>query len=287
MILNKWFFFFIIVLMIGVLGTGYLIKLNSVPAISFFPLDEQSSFSKTNSDLQLNSDKKDDSYEITWSSGSASDKDMYLRQDASLLFDNGRLRGVHSKWVQDTAEIQIKENVIGKGNSLFQVITFHHGEIHTPKDQIKSIHHMTHANLYVIDSPKAPLEAFVSPKNVYQTRWKKLLDKTTKQQLLLHWNKLFTHFNIDNSSYLAVPLTNLYKYNKEPLPAMSQEQTNQIMGQLWEGLYKNYIIPAASTKKNERVSYIPIVLFDKKQHHLLVLFELNGKKQRLIQNYSK
>lgn len=277
----------IIVLIIGVLGTGYIIKLNAVPVISFFPLDEQSSFSNTNSDLRLNTDKKDDSYGITWTSASTSDKHMYLRQDASLLFDNGRLRGVHSEWVQDTAEIQIKENVIGKGNSFFQVITFHHGEIHVPENQIKSIHHMSHANLYVIDSSEAPLEAFVSPEKDYQTRWKNLLDKTAKKQLLFHWNKLFTSYNIDKDSYLAVPLTNLYKYNNEPLPSMSQEQTNQIMGQLWEGLYKNYIIPVASTKKNEGVNYIPIILFDKKQQHLLVLFELNGKKQRLIQNYSK
>lgn len=283
--MNKWIFLSIIVFMICAFGFVYL-KANTVPTISFFPLDEDSSFSYTNSSLKLQTKKENNSYRINWTSESTSNKKMYLRQDASLLYDNGRLRGVRSKWVQDTAKIQVDEELSGKGSSFFQVISFHHGEIHTNDTQIKSIHHMSHTNMYVIDSARLPLVAFTSPENSEEKRWKKLLERTTKQQLLIHWSQLSRHFNINLDSYLTVPLTNLFKYNKQPLPSMSQEQTDKIIGQLWEGLYKNYVIPAANTDNDKGLNYIPIILFDKQQKHLLVLFELNGKKQKLIQKYS-
>ena len=267
------------------LGITYFVNSNTLQVISFFPLDEQSKFTSTDSSLTLDSDKTNDAYEFTWTSTSISDKNMYLRQDVSLLFDNGILKGAFSKWKQNTDQIEIKQTLSSKNSSLFQVISFHHGEIHSPDDQITSIHHMSEANLYVINTANTEFKAFSSAENQEETTWKNLLDRTTKQQLLFHWNQLFNYFDIDSNSYIAIPLTNLYKYNNKPLASMSQSQSNQIIGQLWEGLYKNYVIPAANSKKNQRNSYIPIVLFDKKQQHLRVLFELNGKKQQLIQKY--
>lgn len=277
--MNKWIFLTLMMLMICVSGILFFSKTDNVPTFSYFPLDEQSHFIKTDSDLRLDSSK------ITWTSDSKSDKNMYLRQDASLLFDNGKLRGVRSKWEQNKEKIGIKETLSFKGSSLFQVISFHHGEIHTSNDQIKSIQDMSDASLYVVDSPSHSVLAFESPVNDSDTAWKNLIDKTVKQELLVSWHQLFKHFDIPIESYLAVPLTNLYKYNKEPLPSMSQEETNQVIGQLWEGLYKNYIIPATKTKNNQGNNYIPIILFDKNHKQLLVLFELNGKKQKLIQKY--
>lgn len=269
-----------------ILSIAYFSKIEDVSTINFFPLDEQSDFIQTESNLRLNSIHANNSHEITWAVDSESDKNMYLRQDASLLFDNGKLRGVRSRWEQNSHKINIKEKILFENSSLFQVISIHHGEIHLNDDQIKSIHGMSRANLYVIDSPAhATLKAFESPKNNSDTEWKDLIDRTVKQELLLSWHQLYKHFHIANESYLAVPLTDLHKYDNEPLPSMSQEKTNQIIGRLWEGLYKNYIIPATKAKNTKGNNYIPIVLFDKQQERLLVLFELNEKKKQLIQKY--
>ncbi|MBY7143373.1 hypothetical protein KFZ56_09990 [Virgibacillus sp. NKC19-3] len=284
--MKNWIFITIALSLITLFGIVYFVKMNTSPAITYFPIDEKTPFTHANTSLELSTAKGNDSYEIDWTSNSRSGKEMYLRQDASLLFDNGRLRGVHSKWMQDTESIYLEEALLSEDSSYFQAISFHHGEVHYPNDEIKSIHQMSNDHLYVIDSPATPLEAFHSPKNKAQNEWKELLDRTTKQQLLHHWHQLFTHFNISSESYLAVPLTNLYHYNNQPLPSMTQEQTNKVIGQLWEGVYKNYIIPAANTENNKLESFVPIVLFDKDNDHLLVLFELNGKKEKLIQNYS-
>ncbi|PAV29064.1 hypothetical protein CIL05_13905 [Virgibacillus profundi] len=283
--MNKGLFISLSVIILG-FSIFFILGINTAPAITYFPDDEDSSFTSANSNLELFLPKGNDSYQLAWTTDSRSDKEMYLRQDASLLFDNGRLRGVRSKWVQDTDHIQIEEKLVSEDSSFFQVISFHHGEIHYPNEQIKSIRQMSADHLYVIDSPNTSLDAFKTPENEFESEWKNLLNRTTKQQLLYHWNRLFTYFDISGESYLSVPLTSLHKYNNEPLPTMTRDETNKIMGQLWEGLYKNYIIPAVNTENNQLQSYIPIILFDKQNQHLLVLFELNAKKYKLIQQYA-
>ncbi|CDO01893.1 hypothetical protein BN988_00345 [Oceanobacillus picturae] len=284
--MNKWGFLSIIIVSISVAVSIYIINIHTLPAITYFPITEDQRFEKVQTDISLFSENGNDSYEIIWSATSVSDAPTYLRQDASLLFDNGRLRGLRSIWKQDTDSIIMKERLFHEDSSLFQAITFHHGEIHKQDKSIHSMQQITADQLYVIDSPTTALESFKKPQNNYEVEWKNLLEKTTRQQLLYHWNQLFTHFDIDSSNYLSVPLTSLATYQTKPLPSLTQQETDKIMGQLWEGLYKNYIVPATTKNNKKPTSYIPIILFSKDQDHLLVLFELNGRKNQLIQKYS-
>ncbi|MBU5265948.1 hypothetical protein [Virgibacillus proomii] len=277
----------IIILCSGIiLATICIINVQTKPAITYFPIDQDTTFSTAKTSLSLFTEKGNDNYKLLWQTNSTTDIPVYLRQDVSLLFDNGRLRGALTKWVQDTDTIQLKEILQLEDSSLYQSISFHHGEIHKSRDEIKSIQKMSSDYLYVIDSPTTPLVSFKTAKSNYEREWKNLLDRTSKQQLLYHWNTLLNHFQIDKEKYLAVPLTVLDKYQSEPLPSLSQAQTDKIIGQLWEGLYKNYVIPIVKTEKEVVDSYIPLILFDKENKHLLVLFELNKKKKQLIQKYS-
>ncbi|MGX4669592.1 hypothetical protein JNUCC74_10295 [Cerasibacillus sp. JNUCC 74] len=277
----------IIILCAGIiLASICIINVQTKPAITYFPIDQDTTFSTAKTSLSLITEKENDNYKLLWQTNSTTDIPVYLRQDVSLLFDNGRLRGALTKWVQNTDTIQLKEMLQLEDSSLYQSISFHHGEIHKSRDEIKSIQKMSSDYLYVIDSPTTPLVSFKTAKSNYEREWKDLLDRTSKQQLLYHWNTLLNHFQIDKEKYLAVPLTSLDKYQNEPLPSLSQAQTNKIIGQLWEGLYKNYVIPIVKTEKEVVDSYIPLILFDKENKHLLVLFELNKKKKQLIQEYS-
>ena len=64
---------------------------------------------------------------------------------------------------------------------------------------------------------------------------------------------------------------------------MSQQETDVLIGRLWEGIYKSYVIPASESSENQLESYIPLILIDKQNTHLYVLFELNGGREQLIQ----
>lgn len=261
----------------------YLFNNQTLPVITYFPMDKETDFVHHSTRLQLIEETDKDSYEISWESNSKSERNVYLRQDASLLFDNGRLRGVQSRWTENTALIRMKQKLFGDDSSHFQAIAYHHGEVHYPDDQIKSIHKMSYDQLYVIDSPNTPLESFKIPENEMEDEWVRLLEHTTHQQLVYYWKNLIHHFKINSKNYTPVPLTQLYKYNNQSLPSFTQEETNQIIGQLWEGLYKNYILNAKNSKHLQ--SSVPLILFDKNNKHLLVVYALNGKKEKLIQQY--
>lgn len=281
--LYKWLFSILFLLFITLASFIYFEHTRSIQTITYFPIDTNTSFTTASTKIALTSEKDQQPYNISWTSQSKSNKQVYLRQDASILFANGRLKGVASKWQENTDKIYLKKELSCENSSYFQAISFHYGEVHYPEDEIKSIQQMSHDALYVANSPTVPIEPFSTPQNRFTAEWKEKLDTTTKQQLIYHWNELMQHFQIASGDYHSIPLTSLYLYNERSLPAMSQAQTDQIIGKLWEGLYKNYIIPATSGTSQLESSYIPLVLVAKDRTHLLVLFQLDGKKEKLIQ----
>ncbi|MCT2537559.1 hypothetical protein NC661_01235 [Aquibacillus koreensis] len=258
---------------------------DEISVIKFFPIDASTTFSSYGTELRLKSETDQDEYDINWKAYSTLEDEIYLRQDVSLMYTDGKLKGILSKWKENEKDIVLNSPIHGEDSSHYETITFHHGEIHYPDDKIKSIHAMSYDELYVIDSPHSALESFEQPTNNSQKEWKKTLDHATSQQLRYHWKQLIHYFEINKDQYVFVPLTDLYRYENENIPTLSQEQTQQVIGQLWEGLYKNYILSITDNKQPVH-SFIPLILFDKKGEHLLVLYQdQNDKMQKLIQSY--
>jgi hypothetical protein len=286
--MKKWMIVITGVLVLFLLVFSYWFKETNISAIKYFPLDEERNFVTKSTSLNLLSETDQDEYDVSWVAESQLEKPVYLRQDVSLLFIDGRLKGILSKWKENGQNITLKSSVHGEDSSHFKAITFHHGEIHYPDDEIKSIQGMSQDELYVIDSPHSPLESFDNPTDANQKDWKKTLDHATNQQLSFHWKQLLKHFQIPEKKYHIIPLTSLYQFETNPIPDLTQEQTNQVIGQLWEGLYKNYIITiGTNADENKPIkSFVPLILFDKQGKHLMVLYQDHtGKKEQLIQHY--
>ncbi|UFT97779.1 hypothetical protein KO561_11150 [Radiobacillus kanasensis] len=257
-------------------------------AIKHFPIDKSLDFTLQQTDLKLLSQTGNDAFNVLWKETSEIEKKVYLRQDVSVLYVDGRLRGVLSEWKENIDNISQETVLPDEGSSHFQAITFHHGELHYPDDKIKSIHGMSKSELYVIDSPHSALESFQKPEDQNQQEWMKTLNHATAQQLSYHWKQLLKHFQIPASNYHFVPLTNLYRYQDEPIPSLTMGETDVVIGQLWEGLYKNYILDITSQLSEDKPvkSFVPLVLFDKEGTHLMVLFQdAHGQKQQLLQYY--
>lgn len=254
--------------------------------IKFFPIDDSLFFSSFGTELTLISETDQDEYDLEWKAFSGLQEPIYLRQDVTLLYSDGRLKGILNKWKENEQNIELASSIHGEDSSHYQAISFHHGEIHYPDDKIKSIQTMSQDELYVIDSPHSALESFEQPTDSNQKEWKETLDRATNQQLSYHWRELMKHFQIPHEQYTLTPLTELYQYNEKPIPALNQQDSMRVIGQLWEGLYKNYILPVSNHNKPVK-SFVPLILFDNKGKHLIVLFQdKNGQKQQLIQYYS-
>lgn len=274
-------------LLIFVVFLYFLQASKEAEVVKYFPIDPNSQFSAYGTNLSFAAQADEDEYEVVWDMYSTSDKTQYLRQDVSLLYVNGRLKGIMNKWQENTKEIEKQSSIHGEDSQKYEAISFHHGEIHEGDEPIRSIQATSSDVLYVIDSPHSNRTSFHQPDTEEEKEWKQRLDHTIQQQVEVQWEELYSYYQIPVDKYVAVPLTQLSTYTDKPLPGTSEQDSERILGQLWEGLYKNYILAITDTPSKHPIqSYIPIILFDKNGKHLMVLFEDDtGKKHQLIQYY--
>ncbi|WP_228275759.1 hypothetical protein [Gracilibacillus oryzae] len=255
--------------------------------MKFFPIDETIQFTEAETNLSLLQQLSNDQYQIRWVSSSKMNEPVYLRQDISILYMDGILIGMKGLWKEEEKDITLKLDFEESDSSHFQAISYHHGEVHYPNDIIKSAQTMSYDDLYVIDSPYSPLEAFQKAETDLQKNWQETLDHATNQQLHFRWKQWMDAEKINPDNYDLIPLTSLYLYNEQPITGLTQDQTDRVIGQLWEGLYREYILPF-SQKKIISQHVIPIILIDKNREYLLVLFkDENNQRKLLKQNITK
>jgi hypothetical protein len=245
-------------------------------SITYFPIDSKVSFKDANTTLTLFSQNSKDQYSLQWKTTSTLDRMAYLRQDVGLLFSNGKLIGKLGLWKENIKRITQDKIVTQKDSAFFQALTFHHAELHENEAKILSAQTMSRVQLYVIHTPFSPLTIFQKAQSKEEVEWKETLDQKTNQLLKKSWYKGIQSYSINLSRYHFYPLTQFYFKPHETIAGFSEEQTNKIVGNLWEGLYKNYFLgikKADGTIVNPIGSTIPLILLAKDQTHLLVLTE--------------
>ncbi|WP_349407812.1 hypothetical protein [Pseudalkalibacillus sp. SCS-8] len=256
-------------------------------SIIYFPIDPTVTFKSADTVLKILEEKDEDEYTIQWKVNSELGKTAYLRQDISLLYEDGLLKGKLSKWMENEDVLQQKEIVTNEDSGHFEAISFHHAELHYPNDIIKSAQTMSYDQLYVIDSPLQPLESFKTPETKQDEINKKILDHATNQQMKVIWHNLIKHFNIQVDHYYMMPLTKISDYDSIPLPGLTKEKTDQVIGGLWEGIYKNYFLgikDGAGEIESPIGSSLPLILISKDMSHLLFLTETqSGRNVQFVQ----
>ncbi|WP_246945913.1 hypothetical protein [Bacillus pinisoli] len=259
-------------------------------SLTYFPVDPTLAFLTAETKLTLLNEKDNDEYMVEWETYSETDKKVYLRQDISFLYTDGVLSDTMSEWKEEVSLMENGKKLKGEDSSFIQSISLHHAEVHLQDDVIKSAQKMTSDALYIIDSSFSPLESFRTPNNKEQEEWKKILDHVIAQHLQYSWNELIQHFQINREEYHELTLLDLADYNDKPLPGLDQEASQQVLGQLWEGLYKNFLL-GIKLSPNDTISPIgskmPLILINKDLTNIYILIEgKNGEKIRLIQEIS-
>lgn len=242
--------------------------------ITFFPLDQSVKYQGASTTLTLQKDKKNNQHRVDWKVSSKLDREAYLRQDLGLLFVNGRLKGKVGKWKQNTSKL-FQEEVIHTGESAkYDAITFHYSELHGNGDRISSSQMMSDDMLYVIDSPFSPLSSFRVAKSIQDKEWKQVLDKSTANRLKKTLDKAAKINGVNVSNYIVVPLSEVRKYEDQPIRGFTQRETATILGKLWEGIYKNYYLgikKSDGTVMDSLNSTMPQILISKDKTHILLV----------------
>ncbi|WP_243290556.1 hypothetical protein [Bacillus sp. FJAT-47783] len=284
---KNWWIFIIISLLIAL--SFYLSKRLAVKeSIIFFPLSENVLFTDANTTVSLIEKKNAEDHILEWDVHSATSEEIYLRQDISLLFVDGELKHTMAEWEDHSQKLAQYEKITGQDSSHYETISFHYGEIHENEEKIRSVQKMSEDHLYVIDSSFSKLTSFKNPVTEEEAEWKEILDHIQSQQLHYRWERLIGHFQINPSQYIQFPLTDLPKYNEKPLEGFTKNETQTIIGTLWEGLYKQYFL--GLKRKDGSIedpigSSLPLLLLAKDKTHLIVLIE--GKSGYPYQLYQK
>ncbi|MFI8685397.1 hypothetical protein [Rossellomorea sp. NPDC077527] len=281
---------FLVIMCIVALGIQFFYKPQTRESIIFFPINENVSYESATTILMLDPKKKNDHYYVDWKVSSKLDTPAYLRQDVGFIYMNGRLKGKMNEWEQDTDQIVEESTIKGKESSLLQAVSFHYSEIHETDTDFTSAQKMSEDTLYVIDSNFSPLNAFRQPGTDAEKEWKDILDKVTTQQLEYLWEKALTSMDLHVDEYTSIPLTELPKFDNRPLEGFSRQEWDRLIGNLWEGLYKNYYL--GIKKEDGSVvdsidSALPLLLVKKDKSEVLVLLiDQNGEASLLRQQVS-
>lgn len=242
-------------------------------AIMFFPIDPTVHFTTAETKLSLQPKKKETRYVVDWIVTSSLDRTAYLRQDVSLLFANGRLVATQTKWKENGKSLVQQKQIEQKGSRLFQAISYHQGELHSDND-IRSSQKMSGDVLYVVDSSFAPLQSFRKPTTAEQKTWANTLNKQTQTIVNKTANQMGNILPADDYYHLYLP--ELVQYNEQPFMDLTTNETETMIGNLWEGLYKNYFL--GIKKQNGSIespigSTVPLILIKKDYSKLFVVTE--------------
>jgi hypothetical protein len=261
-----------------VLCSFYFIRLQQPqPVIQHFPLNTSAAF--TNAATSL---KKIDFRRIRWHIQSTLNQEAYLRQDIGLLYENGELVGVLNKWQQPARTLQQQTTHTLHPNKQLDAISYHFAELH--HNDITSTSKMTGIRTYTSDK----FELFSFPKNDSETNAQQLAESQTNSTLQHVWTEAKQQLSISAADYIEVPLTALPTADLTAVNGLSDDKKRQeIISRLWEGLYRNYLLPIGpAIEKGTVKSYIPLLLFDKNGKHLRVIYQdETGKHAELLQYY--
>ncbi|MFJ7975065.1 hypothetical protein ACIQZI_05035 [Peribacillus sp. NPDC096379] len=265
-----------IILVTALLAAFFTFGSKSVEdTIIFFPIDPDLRF--TTADTNLRAKQKGTShYQVNWKVESTLAQPVYLRQDISLLFRNGRLLGLIKDWKQDQANLLHTKSFSEKESGLFESVSFHYGEVHPKENTYTSVQKMSKDHLYAILSLQKDFQTFHDPINNEQKKWQHTLDKYTRSIVDTAYTDALKQFGILENHYTALPLTDLPNRTDELLKSFPSAQREEIIGKLWEGLYKNYLLGIQKEDGsilNPIGSTIPIVLVAKNHTELLILLQ--------------
>lgn len=277
----------IIPVIITIIACIYWLSSNKddvIETITFFPLDEKAVFLDTKTEI-LSPQVKNNQIILPITTFSRLNEPAYLRQDIALVFANGRLVKKLSIWKENIDQLKLADEVRMNNNQLIQVISYHYSELHRDNEEIKSTQALSDDKLYLLTKEKNSVITFRQPHNEEEIQWKEKLDSDEHKLLQSTIEKAANKYNFKLNFYDIIPLYEISSYANRPLPGFSQKQTSEIIGKLWEGIYKNYVV---GIRKNDGEivspigSTIPIILLAKDRSHVFVIFETETNEVYLL-----
>ncbi|WEG14274.1 hypothetical protein PU629_07920 [Pullulanibacillus sp. KACC 23026] len=263
----------------------YIGQHQTINSLTYFPNDPAIHFTKAETNLSLEPIDASSSYKIHWEIASETNLPVYLRQDVGLLFQNGKLIQVSNKWKQQVTSLTHHQSVSTEGNRLFEGLTVHYAESHLSNGAIGSAEVMSYDHLFVQTGDSQKPEAFKIPVDQSETKFYQKLSRSIEQEQQSIIKQAAKNFHLKLKDYAIIPLTRLETYRKNALPGQNKKNSQKVISQLWEGLYKNYILGIHLSNHDIESpigSSMPIILYPKKNNELYVIIQTKEGQLQLL-----
>lgn len=244
-------------------------------SITTFPEDARLTYDIADTALSVKPRIQSGRYHLLWQADSKTNEKVYLREDLALLYKDDRLISILSNWRENSQRLNQKKRLTFKEDGRFEAISIHHAEKHR-QGKITGKDIMSHDHLSVMVGVNDSVSSFRVPTAPEEQEWQRsrsLIIKNERDAILQQAKKTF---DLDLSHYDIFPLTHLHIYQQQTLPGLDKKVTHRAISQLWEGLYKNYLL-GIKLKENEIEaplnSAMPLILYDKKGRNFLVVIK--------------
>jgi hypothetical protein len=251
------------------------------PTITYFPENPRIRYVKAETNLNIRPEGQIMSLHVSSQTNETND----LMQDFSLLYRNNRLVSILNHWQKNTRQLSSsKELELSSG--FYSALSVHQAERHIDQS-IYGKEQLSQDFLMVVPS-NGSLHAFREPKSTVEANqlssYTRELD-TDRRELL---RKAAEQYGFRLSDYRVVPLDALTGESVSRIFPFEEKKSERITGQLWEGLYKNYVRGIQLTQ-GQRVqalgSTMPLLLIA--QDHMLIIIETATHQIILLrQNFS-
>lgn len=208
---------------------------------------------------------------LEWKMNSKLNDVAYLRQNIGLLYVNGKFSSYYSDWKQNTSKLHFEKRYNIQTTAKVEAIGLHYGEFHDD-GEIYSIQQMDHAAYYLSN-------LINSDQTIY---WKDKLDQRLQKEYFRYVQNIFSHFSLEEEAYTVVLLTSLDDYIKSNFSHFTKQQTEKLVGLLWESIYKQYMVPLFLQEKNSN-DFMPALLFANDGSHLYIIYQLNNEWHQYMQ----
>ncbi|WP_062355863.1 hypothetical protein [Bacillus kwashiorkori] len=252
-------------------------------SITYFPIDETITFTDAKTEIKATKEKEN-TIKLEVHTFSNSDQETFLRQDITFIYQNGRLIGSSNQWRENSKLLKQRKKITLKEPSLIEALSFHHAEIH--KDgNIFSAQSISNDKMYVFFQNNKGSYYFNTAGNDLEKIWQEKLDARANKVIMDSLKKATDTFQLNLDYFTVLSLMDLPNYATKPLPNFSQQQTNKLIGQLSEGIYKNYFL--GIRKKDGTFikplgSTIPFILLSKNKQSIYVVFETKEGESILL-----
>lgn len=199
-----------------------------------------------------------------------------VQQEIAFIYANGLMAETKNHVQKKSNQAEKTWRIEGRDSSRYDIITLHYAQIEDEENHIINQYTSSQDRIYVLCSALSENRAFRQPQSNTDKQWQRIIDHTIEKKWKKHWNHLIDTFDIALENYESIPLNHFPKYANGPFATFSEDESKQIIRQIWDHLYQHYMDEPLQNNGHPykpKGSILPLILLANDGSHFRILYQ--------------